>query len=217
MHDRPDRTYRLALVAGILLAVFPGVLLAWDFTYDAAGRLTAVQYSPSHRAEYEYNLGGNLTNVAFAAARVETDSDADGMADAWELVYFNALSAAADGDPNQDTVDNLTHFLNGTDPVNPDSDGDGLFNAHEQQAGTDPLDPKSCFQLETICRQAGGVVLQWQSVAGKTYVVERAENLNGSAFSNILSAVPATPVLNVVTDFTAGAASSGFYRIRLDE
>ncbi|MBI3855233.1 MAG: hypothetical protein HY293_06040, partial [Planctomycetes bacterium] len=50
-----------------------------------------------------------------------TDSDGDGMDDAWEMTHFLSLAQTAGGDP----------------------DGDGYTNLQEFQAGTDPMDPLS--------------------------------------------------------------------------
>ncbi len=83
---------------------------------------------------------------------VEDDHDGDGLPDWWEIGWFDDLDETADGDPDNDLVDNADELLLDLDPTNPDtdgdgtpdgaedSDGDGLGNADERRLhDTDPL------------------------------------------------------------------------------
>jgi hypothetical protein len=46
-----------------------------------------------------------------------TDSDSDGLPDAWELQYFGNLLQGQNGDPDGDGVNNLQEFLQGRNPT----------------------------------------------------------------------------------------------------
>lgn len=46
-----------------------------------------------------------------------TDSDADGLPDAWETAHFGNLSQTASGDPDGDGFTNLAEFNGGSDPM----------------------------------------------------------------------------------------------------
>jgi hypothetical protein len=48
-----------------------------------------------------------------------TDTDGDGLDDAWETNYFGNLAQTAAADPDLDTFSNLAEFLAGTDPTDP--------------------------------------------------------------------------------------------------
>ena len=75
----------------------------------------------------------------------DTDDDNDGLPDWWEIKYsaygFDPLvPAPADsgdlglyGDPDGDGLDNLGEALLGTEPFNPDTDGDGLGDGEETE------------------------------------------------------------------------------------
>lgn len=75
---------------------------------------------------------------AFASAK---DSDNDGIPDGWEDLYsFNKLSAAdATADADTDGLNNRDEFLAGTNPRNPDSDGDGVNDSLERANSSNPL------------------------------------------------------------------------------
>ncbi|HUR24388.1 MAG TPA: hypothetical protein VM327_00040 [Candidatus Thermoplasmatota archaeon] len=71
---------------------------------------------------------GNGTGNATA------DLDKDGLPDAWEKQHFNSTTAqTGSGDPDADGLDNKGEYAAGTDPNDPDTDGDGL---------NDSTDPK---------------------------------------------------------------------------
>ncbi|NWK56540.1 arylsulfatase [Verrucomicrobiaceae bacterium N1E253] len=80
------------------------------------------------------------------------DSDADGLADQWELEHFGNLDAKPDEDPDGDLLDNIGEQQRGTNPNKKDTDGDGLTDQVESgtgvwvgllDRGTDALNPDS--------------------------------------------------------------------------
>ncbi len=202
-----------ALLLGILLAI-PAV--AQQFTYDPLGRLTAVRYDGTRRIDYQLDLAGNTTNLAVSASQAETDADGDGMADAWEWVFFNGLTQTAAGDFNQDTRSNLDHYLNQTDPTDPDTDRDGSSNLDERAAGTDPLDPTSVLALMAARQAENGFVLNWQSVTGKHYWIGRTAALTSGTWSRVAGPLSNSAPMNVYTDTTAIGPGPWWFRIELE-
>lgn len=55
-----------------------------------------------------------------------SDDDSDGMTDSWELEHFGNLDQGASDDADGDGVSNYSEFVNGTNPLLMDSDGDGI-------------------------------------------------------------------------------------------
>lgn len=81
------------------------------------------------------------TIVADSLNVADTDSDSDGLGDSWENTYFGDLDEDGTGDPDTDSCDNECEETHGTDPNNPDTDGDGDTDGDEVTNGTDPNDP----------------------------------------------------------------------------
>ena len=85
-------------------------------------------------------------------AQFWSDADNDGLPDWYENLYPGTLNRSdptdATKDPDNDGLTNLQEFAKGTDPSNPDTDGDGLKDGVETNTGiwvsatdtgTDPL------------------------------------------------------------------------------
>lgn len=72
-----------------------------------------------------------------------SDSDGDGMPDAWEEKYGFDPYDASDGGTNDwdhDFLTNVAEFQNGCNPTNADSDADSLFDGWEIRYAFNPLD-----------------------------------------------------------------------------
>jgi len=77
-----------------------------------------------------------IMRVATAMQPVYSDTDADGLSDAWERLYFNNLDPLPGEDPDADGFTNLQEYEMGTNPKVSnagDTDGDGLPDSWENQ------------------------------------------------------------------------------------
>ena len=93
-----------------------------------------------------------------------------------------------------------------------DQDGDGVSDADEVLAGSDPRDPASVFRAGPPFQL--GSTLSWSSVAGRTYTVERSATAQGP-YAPLKSGIAATPPRN---DFKDPEAATGahYYRVRVE-
>lgn len=95
-----------------------------------------------------------------------------------------------------------------------DSDGDGMNNWQEWVAGTDPTSLLSCLTILNPTGTISNRVLQWKSVAGRSYFVQRATNLAVQpAFQTIATNVLGLSGTTTLTDRQPGSSGSLFYRV----
>ncbi|MHB8521737.1 MAG: chitobiase/beta-hexosaminidase C-terminal domain-containing protein [Limisphaerales bacterium] len=120
----------------------------------------------------------------------------DGISDAWRLRYFASVS-------------------NPAAQANVDADGDGMSNAAEFLAGTDPTDRGSSLKFASVEKSpAQGVTVYWPSVTGKQYIVESSTSAGGGGWTAVSGNLSGS---GQILSFTDNAQGSGgrFYRVRL--
>ncbi len=86
------------------------------------------------------------------------DVNHNGISDLWESHYLGTIGPGSTG--------------------REDSDGDGMSDFAEWEAGTDPRDPKSVLRLEVPLVQSGRPVrFTWPTVMGRQYWLETSDDL----------------------------------------
>ena len=124
-------------------------------TYGSANGVMILRIGHSGQIWYrfvevaEFNLEHFKGNVQDAYYTIELpgpndDSDEDGLPDPWERRHFGNLDHEPDVDEEPDGLTNLEELGHDTDPLDDDSDDDGLLDGDEvNQHRTDPTDPDS--------------------------------------------------------------------------
>ena len=140
-------------------------------------------------------------SLSNAVAYVQTDSlwpgqlDSNGLPIAWELLNFGTT---------------------GVDP-NADPDHDGMSNAQEYQAGTNPNKATSVLRLTSASFTAGGTnaSLTWSSVPTRLYYIRKTVNLNPPAWSDSGLGLISPSAGSVTTSgFLQFTAPVRFYRVQ---
>ncbi|MEO7934381.1 MAG: autotransporter-associated beta strand repeat-containing protein [Chthoniobacterales bacterium] len=96
---------------------------------------------------------------------------------------------------------------------NADPDGDGMTNAQEFAAGTDPKSNASALKVSNVAPSGNDMVISFPTVSGKVYRVERSDTLQSGSWTTVQDNLAGTGGVVQVTD--AGGAMQGkrFYRV----
>ena len=152
-------------------AIGPSVTFSWPALVDANGGVSGyhvlIGTSPG---------GSNVFNAVVSGTSVTVTNSLGATLYAQVSAINNAGIEGAFSSASVGTI-----LL---DP-NGDYDHDGMSNANEDFAGTNPLDSNSVFRVLSL---NGGDLLTWSSVSGKTYRVWTATN-PATAFSPVSTVV----------------------------
>ena len=144
-------------------------------SYQDAVATSAMDVDLNFRASTQlgqpmFSLLGPPTTAATLA--VLDDSDVNGLSDEWEILHFNRLGVDAKAD----------------------ADADGFNNLIEYAAGTSPVNAADRFRGQIEKDQTGNLSLTWSSKPGRSYVIERSDDLRvwNQVVSKSASAAPAS-------------------------
>lgn len=97
-----------------------------------------------------------------------------------------------------------------------DSDSDRLNNWQEWRADTNPTNAASVLRLFAPTGSVGDVTVRWQSVATRSYFLERSLDLGSqSAFLPLQTNIPGLAGETSFTDTNASSSGPFFYRVGL--
>ena len=167
------------------------------FTQIAATIGIASNATPGLRS---FVIQQNGTNVAYANGFLEIsplvrDDNFDGLDDLFQRKYFPLFTAPQAGP--------------GADP-----DGDGFNNLAEYIAGTNPTNPASLLQIQSVAQNGSGSTITWQSVAGKKYQVFSRTDFSGATWQTVGSPVTANGTNQLFLD-TSAKSGFRFYRVQV--
>jgi hypothetical protein len=184
----------------------------------------AVAGAVSYNVKRASVSGGPYAFVANTTAASFTDTGlTNGTTYYYVVTALNAateslISAEASAQPlsalqnwrqaNFGTIANSGDAADGADP-----DGDGLANAQEFAAGTDPNSAASALRVSQIQATGNDLVVSFATVVGKTYSVEWSDTLLNNSWTVLQSGIAGTGGLVQITDPNAAAQPKRFYRI----
>lgn len=114
---------------------------------------------------------------------------------AWRLANFG-------------TTDNSGNAADNADP-----DGDGMTNAQEFAAGTDPQSAVSMLRINQVKASGGDVTVSFATVAGKTYRLDRANAVQSGSWVTVQDNISGSGGVITVTDTGMAAQNKHFYRV----
>ncbi|NCC50959.1 MAG: hypothetical protein EOM20_07045 [Spartobacteria bacterium] len=209
-----DPTNRYYLIAGsrygrgsthYVLKINPGdgsmVQATW---VGVPGRYPAID---AEAAEWHARLNPALESAPLLDARLVHDAEIcpSPFAPAWRLEFLVGMNT------------NIEVVPQGID-LGGDTDGDGMSDADELFAGTDPEDKDSLLDLSGLDwswdMYGNHLVIQWPSATNRTYGLYRGMD-DPAHLTRYISGLPATPPLNTITDNPPDAVRI-FYRVDVE-
>jgi hypothetical protein len=171
--------------------------------------MSILSYGGSGNGEVQYAVARNTNSASRAgflliAGKTVTviqdgtpaDTNADGLPDSWQLLYFsNANSPDADPDLDYDL--------------------DGAINMQEYLAGTDPTDPDSVLNITGFMLTAPFFQLSFPSIQQRYYQIQRTSDLLSPAWMGFTNAVFGTGAPILQNGPIDPGAPRMFYRVKL--
>jgi hypothetical protein len=144
-------------------------------------------------------------------ADITDDADRDGLSDKWEIAQFGSITTYdGNADPDNDGVTNALESSAGTNPLLADSDNDGVNDLAEMKAGSDPLNAADLPGL--VVRIYTAAEIEFASELGKKYQVQRVSDLT-STWLNVGAVTNGTGNdISMVTSTRTGG-SQGYFRV----
>ena len=178
---------------------------------DQAGFTTVTRRNQAQTHQVEVELTGSgphFVTLGFDQGTdftdpMGSDSDLDGIPDAWEMTY------------NGGDIDSMTHCTDG--------DSDGLLDIEEYVMGSNPNDASSGPIQPQTSKTAEGFQVSFPTIDGRVYTVKFRDNLGFAAeplTTEKLKEGQTNPIngdgtTKSVTDITAGAVSRRFYEVEV--
>ncbi|PYM15823.1 MAG: hypothetical protein DME18_03280, partial [Verrucomicrobia bacterium] len=159
---------------------------------SADGQVVLFNSAASDLVNNDFNQAQDL--FYFRNTAVTSDTDGDGMDDAWENAYFNSLWRDGSGDFDQDGASDFAEF----------------------RAGTDPTQADSVFRGELVGPPENGAVLvRWNSVPGRIYRLQFKNDLKTNQWTDLKGDVIADSTTASKPDGTIGFLRQRYYRVLL--
>jgi hypothetical protein len=99
-----------------------------------------------------------------------------------------------------------------------DTDHDGMNNWQEWIAGTNPTNAASFLGMKPIIASSSSTAVSWQSVAGKTYFLQRSTNLSAQPpFFTLQSNIFSQSGTTTFKDTNTIKAGPAFYRVGVQQ
>jgi len=191
-----------------------------DATANSA--VAAFQSNAANTSSYNYQVASaGTTDFGSTSAWASIEGNFASGTSATVLDLFRIASAGVTRVGNF-TISNAgaVQFTALPSSVPVDSDGDGVSDADEALAGTNPNDPNDLFRVQALSRSAAGTGVSFKTIPARTYLIYYSPDLAASAWQLIATiaggASPAT-IEYVDSDPVRVARPTGFYKVAVTQ
>jgi hypothetical protein len=176
-----------------------GANIGW-LTFEQTYGQPKVNMLTGQLSGYVWSANCGWISLSNAVASVQTDSlfpgplAPNGLPIPWLLTYFGTTNVDANADP----------------------DHDGMSNAQEYQAGTNPNDSNSVLRITAESFSAGGTnaSLTWNSVPTRFYYILKTTGLNPAVWADSgLGLITPSAGSSTTDGFADTSAPARFYRV----
>ncbi|WP_372795769.1 hypothetical protein [Pontiella sp.] len=186
---------------------------------DFSDAVTLYTLTTNNTVMAEWNEFSVTNATAFRYVRFQTGGSFNKINTMAELDFIKTTDFTVNGTPKywlDRYYDVLAEFGGDYDAADlSDTDGDGLRAWEEQVAGTDPTDDLSALLITGGSSTESGLVLTWQSVAGKSYSIVTNTSLTTPSKGTAVSGIAG---MEGETSYTTTVSSAGtvFYEIGVE-
>lgn len=149
---------------------------AWNYLYVWEDRSLGV-HNPKYAAA--------ILQASVDDLKGGIDVDRDGLLDSWEVANWGSITAqTGSGDADGDGVSNAMEMAAGTNPKSGDSDSDGISDLAELQGGSNPLSAASKPATNSVAMLPAIELAYLPGTMGVTQQFQSVDALSG-AWTNI--------------------------------
>jgi len=159
----------------------PGITYSYSCTQPLVAGAGNISSDPvflgAMSGDFHFNVGSPCvdrgTSQSWMAGAVDLDGSTRLAGFAVDMGVYESVDSDGDGLPDIDETG-----VYGTDPGNPDTDGDRMLDGAEVIAGTSPTVAGDVFRVaESVLPAGGGLVISWQSYSGRLYTLLKTRDL----------------------------------------
>lgn len=143
-------------------------------------------WEPQGTLESADGVAANVSDVVVLLMVDSTvDTDGNGLADSWEWKHFGSLGNYPGADPDGDGLVNIDEQAYDTNPLDDDTDQDGMMDGDEVYAGFSPTVADPPPVLDIVRDSKGYYKIIWNTRYWQGYQPKYTDDLGGNVWSNL--------------------------------
>jgi len=177
-----------------------------------------IDTNPLFYVNYHLRYGSPCINAG-APLSVDYDIDGELRSGNYDIGFDEFIDS--DNDRLPDVVETgtsnwVSEIDTGTEPDNPETDGDGVNDGDECVATTNPNDINSYLHIISIQRQDGSNVIVWAGGTNANQDLESCQSPENAVWTSVTHLWAPTPGTNRYSEWIGPLQTQKTYRVRID-